>query len=439
MIQSESSLIEGVPSRGAQTTQTGAATINGYEKLLAEIAQDQNHGYFDRLRKEEPNIDWLAFAGKVYKRSRSTSSITSYCQGICKFKDYLAQSNGASQDTQNLLHATIERVKKDEDEKLVYKLFDDFTTWCDNQGWRGRSTRSFVQGAKKLFIFQDVDIDHYKFKDKVDLPTFENLDDEYPDNAIIRAIKDAAPPIIGLYVQTMCDTGFDPVDIAELQVKHFHFDEDPARVTKKREKTGEQLEGFLNKETAAAIQQRIKNENLDPDDYIFIKQFTKKSVGHLRTRYNTAVARAGFGTLVKTKSGYYGKVNKIDGHKYGKYHIKVFKKRWFSLAIMTGVPEYIVQGMLGRRQYLDQYMRVPLDKKREFARKILRAVSIYRDEKDKEELLEEAGQILGLGKLTPEQARAIKETLSMFMKMPPIKRKELLQGDYEESPAAGRR
>lgn len=54
-----------------------------------------------------------------------------------------------------------------------------------------------------------------------------------------------APPIIGLFVQTMCDVGPEPVDIAQLQPKHFHFDEEPVRGIKAREKTTEKLEFFF--------------------------------------------------------------------------------------------------------------------------------------------------------------------------------------------------
>jgi hypothetical protein len=65
----------------------------------------------------------------------------------------------------------------------------------------------------------------------------------------------------------------------------------------------------------------------------------------LRAMYSRAVCAAGFRTIVQTKTGSYGRVDKIDGHIFGKLHMKVFKKRWFSLAIASGVPEYIVQAM----------------------------------------------------------------------------------------------
>lgn len=346
----------------------------------------------------------------------------------------MIQKKNLPPDSKNVLSDIIAEIKQcnslQNNNGLVYKLFDDFITYADEQSYRGRTIRLYVQSVKKLFIHLEVDMDHYKFKDKVGLPNFKNLKDEYPDNTKIRAIMTSAPPVISLLLQTMCDTGLEPVDTIQLKPKDIKFDEQPVRGEKEREKTGETLEFFLNKETADAIQQRIKNDNLGSEDYIFVEKFTKNSVHHLRTRYNTAVAKAGFGTLVKAKGGYYGKVEKIDGHKYGKYHMKEFKKRWFSLATAAGVPEYITQGTLGRRQYLDEYLRVPLEKKREFARKILRLVSVYR-EKNQEQALEDMGQLLGIEKLTPEQAAMLKEKLQWFLTKPMPKLKALFSQDEQ--------
>lgn len=73
------------------------------------------------------------------------------------------------------------------------------------------------------------------------------------------------------------------------------------------------------------------------------KKFTFDTTRSIRSLYNEAAKRAGLN-------------EKISGHRYGKYHFKIYKKRWFSEAIKAGVPEYIVMGMLGRKKYLDQYM-----------------------------------------------------------------------------------
>lgn len=73
--------------------------------------------------------------------------------------------------------------------------------------------------------------------------------------------------------------------------------------------------------------------------------------------------------------------------------------------------------MLGRKQYLDEYNRQQLEKKREFAKKILKAVSIHIDEKSEDERLTEAGKVLGIEKLTPEQAAKLRDTLHWALKI----------------------
>src|SRR5581483_11711049 len=62
------------------------------EKLLAEIAANEDHRYFDILREQESAIDWLGWAAKIYRRSHSTNTITSYGRGVCTFREFLSES-----------------------------------------------------------------------------------------------------------------------------------------------------------------------------------------------------------------------------------------------------------------------------------------------------------------------------------------------------------
>lgn len=341
--------------------------------LQEEISKASGHSYFERLQKYEPNINWLKFAAKIYKKSESVRTIINYSQGICNFRDYLIQEKNLEADSTNIISSTVAEIKADNN-GLVYKLLDDFVTWLQStRGLRSNPIHGYVNGTKRLLIFLDVDIDQNKFKDKVSFTQNRAMPDEWPDNNTIRGILNASQSMkVRGYVQTLCDAGLDPIDAAELRVKDIKFEEDPVRGTKYREKTGEKLEFFLNKETTEALKQIIEHEQKGPDDYIFVQSFNPLTGQKLREYYNVAVARAGHGKLIKTKNGYYAQVDKIEGHTFGKFHPKVYKKRWFSLAIMAGVPVYVAQGMLGRKQYLDEYMRVPIDKKRDFARKILR-------------------------------------------------------------------
>ena len=74
---------------------------------------------------------------------------------------------------------------------------------------------------------------------------------------------------------------------------------------------------------------------------------TSHTVNKLREGYNLALAKAGYGEVVKAKRGFRARIVKIDGHKFGKYHLKVFKKRWFSLVVSNKeVLTYVAQAML---------------------------------------------------------------------------------------------
>jgi hypothetical protein len=162
----------------------------------------------------------------------------------------------------------------------------------------------------------------------------------------------------------------------------------------------------------------MRIENKQADDYLFTdKAFTNYTLRSIRDGYNLAVAKAGFGKLkrIQTKAGpkYRGLVEKIEGHKFGKYHLKIYKKRWLTLAISPEVQAYTAQAMLGRGAYLKQYYILPLEKRQEYARKILKAVNPYADKADKQETVKQLAQMLGLkaDDLTDEKIAAIQGLL----------------------------
>lgn len=414
------------------------------EKLLAEIAANEDHRYFDILREQETGlclcetkdhditacknkftIDWLSWAAKIYRRSHSTNTITSYCKGVCAFREFLAQSHNKA------LCIVVNEIRANN--ALAYDLLDDFVTYCDAQRvFMPRTTINAFQAVIRLFAFLKIDLDDNKLDD-ISLPRPSALADEYPPNQFLRlVVNSAASKTIRGYIETIIDAGFEPVDAAQLKVSWFKFDESPVRITKDREKTGQRLEGFISDGTAETIKQIIRLENKQPGDYIFASNFTGYTVKNLRDSYNLAVARAGFGEVIKdTRNGstrYRARIQKIEGHSFGKYHLKVLKKRWFTLAITAGVPEYVAQGMLGRKQYLDQYLRLPLEKKQEYAKKILKAVSIYSDKADKQEVIDQVAKSLGIdaSTLNENTLRGLGKLLQNYHALPDPDKKKLL-------------
>lgn len=393
-------------------------------KLLQDLAVASDRQYFyvlsenEKCIKEhtggercEKCIDWQAYAAKLYRTSNSISTVTNHCKGLCAFREML-KTKGKT------LVQTIDEIKS-QSNGLAYKLLDEFVTYCHSQrGFMPRTTNIFFFYVTKFLKFVEIELNDSKIDD-ITLIRAGDLEDEYPTNEELRKILSCMTLNLHGYISTMCDTGFEPVDAAQLRVRDFHFDEEPARISKKREKTGKKLQGFLSKDTAEIVKQIIANGNKQADDFVFTDNFTPTTVKQLRERYNLALAKAGFGKLVRKKGGsYYAKIVKIEGHKYGKYHLKVYKKRWFSLAMAAGVPEYVAQGMLGRKRYLDQYDRLPLAEKQAFAKKILKVVSVYADKISDEEKRKQAAQILGLGDLSEEQAQKLRQVLFRLLNEP---------------------
>jgi hypothetical protein len=411
-----------------------------HDHLLQEIAKNEDHAYFDILVKNEPGLSWLDFAAKLYRRSHSTNTITSYCKGICAFREMLLQSSKTLMQTIEEIRAqaSLSASDKTQTNSMPHKLLDDFVTWCDAQvkeainkakpddepiivpRFSPRTTGNYFGAVVKLFAHLDIDIDDRKLKEtKSSLPQAKAIKDEIPSNADLVKIENNASQAVKAFIQIMRDTGFDPVDVCGLKVKDVKFDETPARINKDREKTGEALEGFLSQGTVDTLTSMIKFKHKQADDYLFTTKLTGYTLKGFRDRYNLAVAKAGFGTVHKQVNGrkYMAIVDKIDGHKFGKYHLKVFKKRWFTLVVSSGIAEYVAQGMLGRKQYLDEYMRLSLDQKRQFATKILRVVSLEHVKKTPEQTAQEASALLGMN-VDAAKLESLKGLLASFHAMP---------------------
>lgn len=372
--------------------------------LTALIHATYEGKYYDSLLASEPSINWLGFASKVYKKSQSLSSVVTYLRNCYNFRAFLQ-----TLPNKPTIAELMNEIKQDKENNLLYRTLDDFTTWSGNvKNYRPATTWLVVASIKKLLAYYDIEIESARFKNKVDMPTNRPLREEYPSNEIIRKIIDACSVRLRVWVQLLCDTGLEPVDAAQLKLSSFKFDEDPVRISIEREKTSEPITAFINYQTAEGI--KMLTNGKGPDDFVFTKMFTFDTTRSIRSLYNEAVKRAGLN-------------EKISGHRYGKYHFKIYKKRWFSEAIKAGVPEYIVMGMLGRKKYLDQYMALTLDDKRAYAKKILKKVSIYADKADKTEIARQMAQVMGVAEsdMTDAKLAALQGILAkvgQFAKLP---------------------
>lgn len=253
-----------------------------------------------------------------------------------------------------------------------------------------------------MLKFAGVKIDNDDFADKVIMPKLKPAREEIPTDEQIRSILNHCNTRVRAFIMLLCDTGLGRGEAIRLRPKDFAFNEDPVRIVTERFKTGEQIETFCTKETAKLIQQIINENDKQDTDYIFVRQIGKRTADMLTEQYRRALHKAELD-------------QKIDDHKYYKFHFHIYRKRWFTKAINV-VPAYVAHAMLGRKQYLDQYLAHSLNERRAFYKKITRHVSPFESKADKAEVLAEASEILGV-ELTEEKLNAMRDLFGKFSKL----------------------
>lgn len=363
---------------------------------------------YQQLVENETSIDWLGYCAKLYKKSHAINSVATRIKGTWVFREFLKRKNLTLADA-------YKQVKKAK-HGAKYRLFDEFSTWCDGiKGYAPNVTWSHVMSAKSVADFCDCGISDDDFAKHVTMPTATSLDnEEYPPNEKIQAIVNVSSPLLRGFVLTMCDAGLEPVDAAKLQKNMIYFDEKPVRLEFRRKKTSKPVTAFIS-DTTAQLLKRLCTDKSD-SDFVFTDSFTPYRVANMRQMYNRSIKRAGLaGEKVKVIDAATGEAK---DHKFGKYHMKIYKKRFFTLAIAAGVPEFVVQGMLGRKKYLDQYMALPLDKKREFASRVLAQVSIYAEPQNKQVVRAQVAEVLGLENVDDKTLSTLKGLLQGFSKLP---------------------
>lgn len=213
----------------------------------------------------------------------------------------------------------------------------------------------------------------------------------------------------------LCDTGLGRSEAIRLRPKDFHFSEDPVRIVTERFKTGEEIETFCTKETADVLRQLIEAKSLKDADLVFLRKIGKRGADKIAEQYAVILKKAGLD-------------EKIEGHTYRKFHLHVYRKRWFTKAINV-VPAYVAHEMLGRKQYLDQYLAHPISDRQAFYKKIAKHVSVFESKEDKAQVIQKAGQLLGLENFTEAQAQQLKTVLQALMKLPEPRLAALLNGE----------
>jgi len=369
--------------------------------IIDALKKDTDYKYFKELAESEKCVDWIAFAEKLYRKSHAASTVNAYCKGAYYFRDFVKQKYDKTLCEMLAEFAScIEQTKNGDHVKKILAVIDAFVAATDSNGMAAKTIENYVVGVRRLLKFQlDLKIAKEDFKDTVTMPTKIEIQDEVPSDAQIREILNHCNPRMRGLLLTMIDSGMSIGDTLSRKVSDFHFDESPVRITLVRGKTKVQHESFVGEGTAKLIEQLIKVQKKKPNDYVFVRVLSCRSPPNTRREFIKALKRANLDS-------------KIEGHKWHRFHPHVFRKRWFSKAL-NAVDAYIAHAMLGRRQYMAQYLRKSLSERQELYRKISKFVSVFETQASKEQVAKEVSALLG-APIDEQKLLALKALMNEF-------------------------
>jgi len=331
--------------------------------------------YISELLTREEFYDKAFQKGKSKAYERLTRAAISNLDSFCIDK-YGRQTDEVIKDLR-------EEIKKTQDVTKALRFLQAFVDWLaidhldlltkNKQPVKSKvpqAIRNYVSRARKYMkLCGGVKIDVEDYADYVIVPADEN--DEEPEPLLKEELKlileNITKPRRKASVMYMKDTAARILETMRVKKKYFDLTTAPVTVnipksivkgkTKKRT-------AFLTRESTPLIRQLLKN--LGPEDFVFTDSTNEDSAKSNEERaWNRLMKRLGF-TEKKT-----------NGHLKKNIHsIRAFNMT--ALKEATKDPDY-AHGYGGHKKYLEQYIRLPLDRQIQLFKQSEPNLSIFED------------------------------------------------------------
>jgi len=331
--------------------------------------------YISELLTREEFFDKAFQKGKSKAYEKLTKSAINNLDAFCLDKYHL--------QTDKIIKDLREEIKETQDVTKALKFLQDFVDWLvlDHPDLRTKNNqpieskvpqaiRNYVSRARKYMkLCGGVKIDVEDFVDYVVVPADEN--DEEPEPLLKEDLKlileNITKPRRKASVMYMKDTAARILETMRVKKKYFDLSTDPVTVnipkstvkgkTKKRT-------AFLTRETTPLIRQLLKK--LEPEDFVFTKSENEESA--------TSNEERAWNRLMR-------KLEFTERKKSGRLKKNIHSVRAFNMTALkeaTKDPDY-AHGYGGHKRYLEQYIRLPLERQVQLFKQAEPYLSIFED------------------------------------------------------------
>jgi len=331
--------------------------------------------YISELLTREEFFDKAFQKGKSKSYERLTRTAISNLDSFCLDK-YGMQTDKIIKDLK-------EEIKETQDVTKALKFLQDFVDWLavDHPNLRTKNNqpieskvpqaiRNYVSRARKYMkLCGGVKIDAEDYADYVVIPADEN--DEQPEPLLKEELKlileNITNPRRRAMTMFMKDTRARILETMRVKKKYFDLTKNPITITlPKSIVKGKTMKRtvFLTRETSPGIRQLLKN--LEPEDFVFTDSENEDTARSNEERaWNRLMKKLKF--TERYASGHLKK----NIHSIGSFNMTALKEA-------TKDPDY-AHGYGGHKRYLQQYIRLPLERQIQLFRQAEPYLSIFED------------------------------------------------------------
>lgn len=242
-----------------------------------------------------------------------------------------------------------------------YDLIDAYIGWLTKEGYNGNTINNLISTAKKWMRYQGVKIYNEELRERTEMPRAEEAADDPITKETIRQIISTMDFHSQNRMLLLTCSGIRPCDINFLQPSDFKWNERPVRlIVPAKGKTKRGWETFVTNELA----DRLRNNGS------FFKQHRPDYSHTLSIIFWNHVTAHQPQLIVTNKSlrGARGNRRKI--------HLYSLRKFFFSQCT-TVVGDAIAHAWMGRKAYLSNYLRLPLEERQRLYLKVMPRLSVF--------------------------------------------------------------
>jgi len=227
----------------------------------------------------------------------------------------------------------------------AYKTLDKFVSYLIGQGLAPKSVIVYTNAATGFLRFEDIEVDSYKFRTKVELPKkIEVSIDRIPTRAEMKTILLASSPRTRAIIALVASSGLRIGEAARLRITNIDYKTGKISLLSKNSKSRKNRISFVSQETLTFIREYLGPRMKRPDEWLFPDYYDPKNHSSGDGLYMEIYR-------VLKKCNLLGKLD--PDSKRNQLHPHCFRKYFFSKLIGAGVDRGIAELFMGHDFALD--------------------------------------------------------------------------------------